>query len=178
MTLKIKFTPDSRSDIGSGYEKAWKAGRVDLAALSATDLRYGFFEYPVDLIVDGHAFLSAARPPLIDIMFTLGRSLQSLRSAGAAKVDFTDNTYVIRMQLVGRQIEFTSTPRGVPTPHPSCSFDEYVSEVRSSPTAWSTSNLTILHWPGTRRCVHCGNWRTSDRKEAHADVLRHPIPMS
>lgn len=129
--MKIKFTPDSRSDIGSGYEKAWQAGRVDLAALSATDLRYEFFEYPIDFIVDGHAFLSAARPPLIDIMFTLGYSLQSLRSAGAAEIDFTEDAYVIRLQLVGNQVEFTSTPGGVPTPHPSCSFDEYVSGVRS-----------------------------------------------
>ncbi|MEU0243294.1 hypothetical protein ABZ192_03055 [Streptomyces sp. NPDC006235] len=129
--MKIKFTPDSSSDIGSGYQQAWQAGRVDLAALSATDLRYAFFEYPVDFIVDGHAFLSAARLPLIDIMFTLGYSLQSLRSTGTAEIDFTENTYVIRLQLIGDQVHFTSTPRGVPTPHPSCSFNEYVSGVRS-----------------------------------------------
>ncbi|MGW6738057.1 hypothetical protein [Streptomyces sp. NPDC055013] len=53
--MKIKFTPDSSGDIGSGYEKAWQAGRVDLATISATDLRYAFFEYPVDFVVDGHA---------------------------------------------------------------------------------------------------------------------------
>jgi hypothetical protein len=40
-------------------------------------LRYGFFEYPVDFIVGGHAFLSTARPPLIDIVFTLGLSLDA-----------------------------------------------------------------------------------------------------
>ncbi|MFI8947244.1 hypothetical protein ACIGO6_12075 [Streptomyces sp. NPDC053750] len=128
--MQIKFTPDSRRDIGAGYEQAWQAGRVDLAALGATDLRYGFFEYPVDFIVDGHAFLSADRPPLIDIMFTLGYSLESLESAGVAEIDFTENTYVIRLELAGDQVQFTST-RTVPTPHPSCSFDEYMSGVRS-----------------------------------------------
>ncbi|MER7484065.1 hypothetical protein ABTX60_41635 [Streptomyces sp. NPDC126510] len=149
MPPKIKFTPDSRRDIGSGYEKAWKAGRIDLAALGTTDLRYGFFEYPVDFTVDGHAFLSAARPPLIDIMFSLGRSMESLRTVGTAKIDFTENTYVIRLQLVGDQVQFTSTPRGVPTPHPSCSFDEYVSEARS----FITDGLEYLehHYPALAR---------------------------
>ncbi|MFD5234622.1 MULTISPECIES: hypothetical protein [Streptomyces] len=132
--MKINFTPDSSSDIGSGYEKAWEAGRVDLAALSTTDLRYEFFEYPVDFTVDGHAFLSGARPPLIDIMFSLGHSMKSLQAVGTAKIDFTENTYVIRLQLVGDRVQFTST-RGVPTPHPNCSFDEYASEARSFITA-------------------------------------------
>lgn len=130
MLPKINFTPDSRSDIGSGWEKAWEAGRIDLASLSATDLRYGFFEYPVDFTVDGHAFLSAARLPLIDIMFTLGHSLESLSSVGAAEIDFTENSYVIRLALAGDQVQFTST-RGVPTPPPSCSLDAYVSRVLS-----------------------------------------------
>ncbi|WP_327668651.1 MULTISPECIES: hypothetical protein [unclassified Streptomyces] len=128
--MKINFTPDSRTDIGSGGEEAWQAGQIDLATLTPTDLRYGFFEYPVDLTVEGHAFLSAARPPLIDIMFTLGLSLQSLRTDGSAQIDFTENTYVISLELVGDQVQFTST-RGVPTPTPSCSVDAYTSEVRS-----------------------------------------------
>ncbi|MFE5894707.1 hypothetical protein ACFQ6E_37995 [Streptomyces sp. NPDC056462] len=128
--LKIKFVPDSRRDIGSGYEQAWQAGRIDLAALSATDLRYGFFEYPVDFIVDDHAFLAGEQIPLIDIMFTLGSSLQSLRTTGSAEIDFTENTYVIRLELTVAQVQFTST-RGVLTPYPSCSLDEYMSGVRS-----------------------------------------------
>lgn len=122
--------PDSGRDIGSGYAQAWKAGRIDLTSLTATDLRYGLFEYPVDLTVEGHAFLSGARPPLIDIMFTLGLSLQSLRTDGSAQIDFTENTYVISLELAGNQVQFTST-RGVPTPTPSCSLDAYTSEVRS-----------------------------------------------
>ncbi|MEB8340167.1 hypothetical protein [Streptomyces endophyticus] len=128
--MKINFTPDSRHNIGPGWEKAWHAGRIDLAALTATDLRYGFFEYPVDLTVEGHAFLSASRPPLIDIMFSLGHSLQILHTDGKTEIDFTENTYVIHLQLVGDQVRFTST-RGVPTPPPSSSLDSYTSEVRS-----------------------------------------------
>ncbi|MFD5229120.1 hypothetical protein ACFWJ5_11405 [Streptomyces qaidamensis] len=128
--MEIDFTPDSRSDIGSGWEQAWQAGRVDLAALSATDLRYGFFEYPVDFIVEGHAFLSAARPPLADIMFTSAHSLHSLRAAGSAEIDFTENTYVIRLELAGDQVRFTAS-HNAPTPRPHCSFDAYISGVRS-----------------------------------------------
>ncbi|MFI8895808.1 hypothetical protein [Streptomyces paradoxus] len=148
MPPKIKFMPDSRRDIGSGYEKAWETGRIDLATLSTTDLRYEFFEYRVDFTVDGHAFLSAARPPLLDIMFSLGRSIKSLRTAGTAKIDFTENTYVIRLQLVGDRVQFTST-RGVPTPHPNCSFDEYVSEARS----FITGGVEYLerHYPALAR---------------------------
>jgi hypothetical protein len=142
--LKINFTPDSSSDIGSGYEKAWQSGRVDLATISATDLRYAFFEYPVDFVVDGHTFLSREQIPLVDIMFTLGHSLERLRSAGAAEVDFTENTYVIRMRLVGDQVQLTSS-RGVPTPHPSCSFDAYVSGVRSFIT--DGVEYLELHYP-------------------------------
>lgn len=127
--LKIDFTPDSERDIGPGYAQAWQSGQTDLAALTATDLRYGFFEYPVDLTVEGHAFLSGAPLPLIDIMFTLGLSLQSLRTDGSAQIDFTENTYVISLELVDDQVLFTST-RGVPTPTPSCSLDAYTPEVR------------------------------------------------
>jgi hypothetical protein len=148
MALKIKFTPDRRRDIGSGFEKAWEAGRIDLATLSTTDLRYEFFEYPVDFTVDGHAFLSAARPPLIDIMFSLGRSMESLRTVGTAKIDFTENTYVIRLQLVGDQVQLTSS-RGVPTPHPSCSFDAYVSGVPSFIT--DGVEYLELHYPALAR---------------------------
>ncbi|MEW2611543.1 hypothetical protein AB0937_15350 [Streptomyces sp. NPDC047880] len=93
-------------------------------------MRYGFFEYPVDFVVGGHAFLSAARPPLTDIMFTLGYSLEDLRSVGAAEIDFTENSYVIRLRRAGDQVQFTST-RGVPMPHPSCSFDAYAAEARA-----------------------------------------------
>ncbi|MEW2810879.1 hypothetical protein AB0929_27865 [Streptomyces massasporeus] len=128
--MKIKFTPDRSSDIGSGYQRAWQAGRVDLAVLSTTDLRYAFFEYPVDFIVDGHAFLTAARPPLIDIMFTLGRSLQSLRSTGAADIDFTENTYVIRLQLVGDRVRFTSSHRAPAVP-PEWPVEDYAAAVRA-----------------------------------------------
>ncbi|MFI2715740.1 hypothetical protein ACH5AI_05230 [Streptomyces collinus] len=129
-SFTIAFTPDSRSDIGSGWERAWQAGRVDLAALSATDLRYGFFSYPVDFIVEGHAFLSAARPPLTDIMFTSARSLHSLRDTGSAEIDFTENTYVIRLERAGDQVRFTPS-YNAPTPRPRCSFDAYLSGVRS-----------------------------------------------
>ncbi|MFJ7072242.1 hypothetical protein [Streptomyces sp. NPDC098781] len=146
--MKINFTPDSSSDIGSGFEKAWQAGRVDLATISATDLRYAFFEYPVDFVVDGHAFLSRGQMPLIDIMFTLGHSLERLRFAGAAEVDFTESTYVIRIRHVGDQVQFTSS-RGVPTPHPSCSFDSYVSGVRSFIT--DGVEYVELHHPALAR---------------------------
>ncbi|MFI8894538.1 hypothetical protein [Streptomyces paradoxus] len=128
--MKIGFPPDSRSDIGAGWAQAWQAGRVDLAALSATDLRYGFFDYPVDFIVDGHAFLAASRTPLVDIMFTLGLSLHGLRTAGSAEIDFTENSYVIRLERAGDQVRFTAS-YGAPTPSPRCSLDAYTSAVRS-----------------------------------------------
>ncbi|MHC5256611.1 hypothetical protein ACYSUO_01885 [Streptomyces sp. UC4497] len=128
--MKINFTPDSRNDIGSGWEKAWQADRVDLAALTATDLRYGFFFYPVDFTIEGHAFLSYDQHPLIDIMFSLGHSLQRLRTEGSAQIDFTENTYVIRLELAGDQVRFTSN-RGTPPPPLSCPLDAYTSEVRS-----------------------------------------------
>ncbi|MFI5663545.1 hypothetical protein [Streptomyces sp. NPDC051684] len=128
--MRINFTPDSSRDIGSGYEKAWQAGRVDLAALTATDLRYGFFEYPVDLTVEGHAFLSASRPPLIDIMFTLGHSLHGLRTDGSASIDFTENTYMIHLERTREQVLFSAS-HGAATPRPSCSFAAFTSEVRS-----------------------------------------------
>ncbi|MFJ1961829.1 hypothetical protein [Streptomyces massasporeus] len=128
--MKINFTPDSSSDIGSGYEKAWQDGRVDLATISATDLRYSFFEYPVDFIVDDHTFLSREEVPLVDIMFTLGRSLESLRSAGAAEIDFTENSYVIHLELVGDRVRFTSSHRAPAVP-PECPFDDYAAAVRT-----------------------------------------------
>ncbi|OXS30436.1 hypothetical protein CHR28_36510 [Streptomyces sp. XY006] len=81
MPLRISFTPGSRRDVGAGHEKAGEAGRIDLATPSATGLRYEFFEHPGDFTVDGHAFLSAVRP-----------------------FDFTENSYVIRLQLVGHRV--------------------------------------------------------------------------
>ncbi len=128
--MKIRFTPDSSRDIDSGWERAWQAGRVDLAALTATDLRYGFFDYPVDFTVDGHAFLAGTRTPLVDIMFTVGRSLHGLRTEGSAEIDFTENTYVIRLERAGDQVRFTAS-YGAPTPPPRCSLDAYTAEARS-----------------------------------------------
>ncbi|MEB8340159.1 hypothetical protein [Streptomyces endophyticus] len=128
--MRIDYTPDSRRDIDPGWAQAWQAGRVDLAALTATDLRYGFFEYPVTLTIEDHAFLSTSHVPLIDIMFSLGNSLQNLHKHGSAQIDFTENTYVISLELAGNQVQFTST-RGVLAPAPSCSLDAYTSEVRS-----------------------------------------------
>ncbi|MEW2811271.1 hypothetical protein AB0929_29925 [Streptomyces massasporeus] len=128
--MKINFTPDSSSDIGAGYEKAWQDGRVDLATISATDLRYAFFAYPVDFIVDGHTFLSREEIPLVDIMFTLGRSLERLRSAGVAEIDFTENSYVIHLELVGDRVRFSSSHRAPAVP-PECPFDGYAAAVRA-----------------------------------------------
>ncbi|MEV7082151.1 hypothetical protein AB0N88_27015 [Streptomyces sp. NPDC093516] len=127
--MQIRFTPDSSSDIGAGWERAWQAGRVDPAALTATDLRYGFFEYPVDFTVDGHAFLAAAHTPLVDLMFTVGHSLHGLRTEGAATIDFTENTYVIRLELVGDRVRFTAS-HDAPAPAPGCPLDTYVCEAR------------------------------------------------
>lgn len=81
-------------------------------------------------------------------MFSLGRSMESLRTVGTAKIDFTENTYVIRLQLVGDQVQLTSS-RGVPTPHPSCSFDEYASEIRSFIT--DGVEYLELHYPALAR---------------------------
>ncbi|MFD5131953.1 hypothetical protein [Streptomyces olindensis] len=166
--MKIRFTPDSSRDIDSGWERAWQAGRVDLAALTATDLRYGFFDYPVDFTVDGHAFLAGTRTPLVDIMFTVGRSLHGLRTEGSAEIDFTENTYVIRLERAGDQVRFTAS-YGSPTPPPRCSLDAYTAEARS----FVTGGVEYLerhhpHWPGTRRWPPCGNWRTPPRPDCPA----------
>ncbi|MGP4088499.1 hypothetical protein [Streptomyces sp. KR55] len=128
--LKIGFTPDSDRDIPAAAEQAWQAGRIDLATQSATNLRYGYFAYPVDFTVDGHAFLSAAPTPLVDIMFTLAYSLQELKANGSAEIDFTENSYVIRLELDGDRVKFTSS-HGAPPVAPQCPFEEYVAAARA-----------------------------------------------
>ncbi|MEC7051352.1 hypothetical protein RFN57_03395 [Streptomyces violaceochromogenes] len=128
--MKINFTPDSSSDIGSGYEKAWQDGRVDLATISATDLRYGWFAYQIDFKVGGHAFLSSTREPLVDIMFTLAYTLQELRAGGSAEINFTENSYVIHLKLVGNRVRFTSSHR-TPAVPPECPFEDYTAAVRA-----------------------------------------------
>lgn len=132
--LKIDFTPDSDSDIPAAAERAWQAGRIDLATQSATNLRYGYFEYPVDFKVGPHAFLSAAPTPLVDIMFTVAYSLQELQSNGSAEIDFTESSYVIRLVLDGDQVKFTSSHRA-PSVAPQCPFAEYAATVRAFVTA-------------------------------------------
>jgi hypothetical protein len=132
--LEIAFTPDSDRDIGAGAERAWQVGRIDLANQSATNLRYGYFAYSVDFKVGPHAFLSASSIPLVDIMFTLAYSLQELQSNGSAEIDFTENSYVIRLVLNGDQVQFTSS-RGGPPVAPQCPFGEYVAAARAFITA-------------------------------------------
>ncbi|EFE73709.1 hypothetical protein K7395_28825 [Streptomyces filamentosus] len=128
--LNIGFTPDSDMDIPAGAERAWRDGRIGLATLSAADLRYGWFAYRTDFEVGGHAFLSAAREPLVDIMFTLAHTLQSLRANGSAEIDFTESSYVIRLELTGDQVTFTSSHRA-PVEPPRCAVEEYAAVVRA-----------------------------------------------
>ncbi|WP_191848645.1 hypothetical protein, partial [Streptomyces violaceochromogenes] len=112
------------------YEKAWQDGRVDLATISATDLRYGWFAYQIDFKVGGHAFLSSTREPLVDIMFTLAYTLQELRAGGSAEINFTENSYVIHLKLVGNRVRFTSSHR-TPAVPPECPFEDYTAAVRA-----------------------------------------------
>jgi hypothetical protein len=117
-------------DIPAGAERAWREGLIGLATLSATDLRYGWFAYQIDFKVGGHAFLSATREPLVDIMFTLAYTLQELRAGGSAEIDFTENSYVIHLELAGDRVRFTSSHRAPAVP-PECPFDDYAAAVRA-----------------------------------------------
>lgn len=128
--LYIDFTPDSDMDIPAGAARAWREGLIGLATLSATDLRYGWFAYQIDFKVGGHAFLSATREPLVDIMFTLAYSLQELRADGSAQINFTENSYVIHLELVGDRVRFTSSHR-TPAVPPECQFEDYTAAVRA-----------------------------------------------
>jgi hypothetical protein len=67
-------------------------------------------------------------------MFTLAYSLQELQSNGSAEIDFTENSYVIRLVLNGDQVQFTSS-RGGPPVAPQCPFGEYVAAARAFITA-------------------------------------------
>jgi hypothetical protein len=126
--LRIGFVPDTDIRVPAGAERAWRAGRIGLATLSATDLRYGWFAFPVDFEVGGHAFLSASREPLVDIMFSLAHSLHTLCSRGSAEIDFTENSYVIRLRRDGEDVEFTSS-YAAPAVAPRCPVQEYVEGV-------------------------------------------------
>ncbi|SCG07374.1 hypothetical protein GA0115255_122562 [Streptomyces sp. Ncost-T6T-2b] len=114
--LNIGFTPDSDMDIPAGAERAWRDGRIGLATLSATDLRYGWFAYRTDFEVGGHAFLSGAREPLVDTMFTLAHTLRGLYANGSAEIDFTESSYVIRLEVTGDRVTFTSSHRAPAEP--------------------------------------------------------------
>ncbi|MBB4796168.1 hypothetical protein [Streptomyces nodosus] len=126
--LEISFAPDVDSDIPEAAKDAWRAGRIDLATQSATNLRYGYFEYPINFIVGGHVLLSATRTPLIDIMFSLAYSVQELNSVGFSEIDFTENTHVIRIGLDEGRVAFTSSRS--PAVTSDCPFEEFVSTVR------------------------------------------------
>ncbi|MFF9080986.1 hypothetical protein ACF1BR_15055 [Streptomyces rubiginosohelvolus] len=144
--LNIGFTPDSDMDIPAGAECAWREGRIGLATLSATDLRYGWFAYRIDFEVGGHAFLSAAREPLVDIMFTLAHTLRSLHENGSAEIDFTESSYVIRLELTGGRVAFTSSHRA-PAEPPQCAVEEYGAAVRAfvaTGVAWLVENRPAI----------------------------------
>ncbi|MFK4066811.1 hypothetical protein [Streptomyces sp. NPDC029674] len=143
--LPIDFTPDSARDIPAGAESAWQAGRIDLATQRATNLRYGYFDYPVDFRVSSHAFLSASSTPLLDIMFTLAHSLRELRSRGSAEIDFTENSYVIRLAIDADQVRFTSSHRA-PSAPPRCPLEEYATAARAFITR-GTEYLVTHHPP-------------------------------
>ncbi|MFD5341165.1 hypothetical protein [Streptomyces hawaiiensis] len=128
--LHIEFTPDSDMDIPAGAARAWREGLIGLATLSVTDLRYGWFAYQIDFKVGGHAFLSATREPLVDIMFTLAYTPQELRAGGSAEINFTENSYVIHLKLVGDRVRFTSSHR-TPAVPPECPVEDYTAAVRS-----------------------------------------------
>jgi hypothetical protein len=155
--LQISFTPDDTRDIPAAAERAWQAGRIDLATQSATNLRYGYFEYPVDFKVGEQAFLSVAPTPLVDIMFTLAYSLQTLRSDGSAEIDFTENSYVIRLQLEGDRVRFTPSHRAAPVP-PECPLADYAKETR----AFITSGI---EWLVNRYPAIGGNPALSELRE-------------
>ncbi|MFG2654651.1 hypothetical protein [Streptomyces sp. NPDC048425] len=87
--LHISFTPDGTRDIPAGAEGSWQTGRIELATRSATHLRYDYFEYPVDSKVAGQEFLTAAPTPLVDTLFALAHSIETLRPEGVAEIDFT-----------------------------------------------------------------------------------------
>ncbi|MFJ3972769.1 hypothetical protein ACIPYR_32100 [Streptomyces parvus] len=144
--LSIGFTPDSDMDIPAGAERAWRDGRIELATLSATDLRFGWFAYRTDFEVGGHAFLSGAREPLVDTMFTLAHTLRGLYANGSAEIDFTESSYVIRLEATGDRVTFTSSHRA-PAEPPRCAVEDYAAAVRAfvaTGTAWLAGNRPAI----------------------------------
>ncbi|MFJ5865247.1 hypothetical protein ACIQEY_12655 [Streptomyces parvus] len=144
--LNIGFTPDSDRDIPAGAERAWRDGRIGLATLSATDLRYGWFAYRTDFEVGGHVFLAGAREPLVDTMFTLAHSLRGLYANGSAEIDFTESSYVIRLEVTRDRVAFTSSHRA-PAEPPRCAVEEYTAAVRAfvaTGTAWLAGNRPAI----------------------------------
>ncbi|WP_157851667.1 hypothetical protein [Streptomyces monomycini] len=121
--ILLTFSPDEQSDFPS---PAARPGTIDLTTESSMNLRYGFFVYPVNLRVDGVEFLSAARVPLIDIMFTVAYSLKDLDHNGAGEVDFTENARVIYVTQQGDNVVFTDPHAGTA----SCLRSEYFDAVR------------------------------------------------
>ncbi|GGX84830.1 hypothetical protein [Streptomyces fructofermentans] len=134
MLLKIGFTSNNGCDFPAAVERAWKSGIINLSTVSATDLRYGYFIYPVDFKVGGQEFLTAAQLPLVDIMYTLSLSVRDLGSNGSAEIDFTENSYVIRIKLQDSRVKFTPS-HGAGAVAPECDLAEYVSEVQEFVTS-------------------------------------------
>ncbi|MGW6056511.1 hypothetical protein [Streptomyces sp. NPDC055189] len=152
----ISFDPEGSRDIPAGARRAWEAGRIDLAALSATDLRYGYFECTVVFKVAEQELLAGAGTPLVDIMFTLAYSLKTLHSGGAADIDFTENTYVIHVELAGDRVRFTPSYNAGPVA-PECLLADYEVAVRS----FVTSGITWLvqQYPAIERNPALGRLR-------------------
>ncbi|MFJ8939787.1 hypothetical protein ACIRL0_29405 [Streptomyces sp. NPDC102365] len=102
--------------------------------MSATNLRYGYLIYSVDLEVDGQKFLTASRLPLVDIMYTLSLSVHDLSSDGAAEIDFTENSYMIRLRLQEGKVKFTPS-LGAGPEAPECALANYVAAVQEFVTS-------------------------------------------
>ncbi|MFI2073180.1 hypothetical protein [Streptomyces triculaminicus] len=119
--IELTFSPRPENDF-PGPKKA-----RDLPTVSEMDLRYGYFEADVTFRVEGADFFYPCRRlPLIDFMFTLAYSAQSIRSGELGEIDFTESSDWVRLYPQGDRIEIR-IKKG--SPSGSCGVDEYFTAV-------------------------------------------------
>ncbi|MFE7121039.1 hypothetical protein ACFU99_36985, partial [Streptomyces sp. NPDC057654] len=117
--LTLDFTPQSRNDLPS---TSVRPGEIYLETESATNLRYGYFNYPITFEADGKQILHHATAPLIDFMFCLAFSIEEIHSTGKSDIDFTENSYVIQLHRNGETLRITAPRKGIEA---ECLAEEY-----------------------------------------------------